>query len=56
VILTAPAAFGFVLYAMYGTGAEVVFWGVCVMLAGVPVYLWFSLRPALPSPEGEGAP
>jgi basic amino acid/polyamine antiporter, APA family len=34
-----PIAFAFVLYVMYGTGADVVRWGVMVLLAGLPVYV-----------------
>lgn len=41
----APLAFsglGFVysLWALYGSGAEVVMWGVLLLLGGLPVYLW----------------
>jgi hypothetical protein len=35
----APAAFVFVLAVMYGTGADVVRWGVITILAGLPLYV-----------------
>ncbi|MCU0648638.1 MAG: amino acid permease [Gemmatimonadaceae bacterium] len=37
--LAAPLAFVFVLYVMYGTGADVVRWGLMAVLAGLPVYV-----------------
>lgn len=37
--LVPPLAFAFVLFVMYGTGAEVVRWGVLALLAGLPVYV-----------------
>jgi APA family basic amino acid/polyamine antiporter len=37
--MVAPLAFAFVLSVMFGTGAEVVRWGVIAILAGVPVYV-----------------
>jgi APA family basic amino acid/polyamine antiporter len=40
----APVAFAFVLYTVYGVGAEVVFWGFLVLLAGTPLYIWFATR------------
>jgi len=42
--LTAPLAFAFVLYTIYGVGAEVVLWGFLVVLAGTPLYIWFQTR------------
>lgn len=41
---TAAIAFAFVLFAIYGAGAEVVMWGVLVVLAGIPLYVWFKTR------------
>jgi basic amino acid/polyamine antiporter, APA family len=35
----APVAFVFILFVMYGTGADVVRWGVTAVLAGLPVYV-----------------
>ena len=40
----APIAFVFVLYTIYGVGAEVVLWGFLVVLAGTPMYVWFTTR------------
>jgi hypothetical protein len=42
--LVAPIAFVFVLYTIYGVGAEVVLWGFLVVLAGTPLYIWFTTR------------
>lgn len=41
----APLAFSFggfvfAMWTIYGSGAEVVMWGVLLLLAGLPVYLW----------------
>ena len=42
--VVAPVGFAFVLYTIYGVGAEVVFWGFLLVLAGTPVYIWFATR------------
>jgi APA family basic amino acid/polyamine antiporter len=39
-------AFAFILYTVYGVGAEVVLWGFLVLLAGTPLYIFFATRPA----------
>jgi amino acid transporter len=43
--LVAPLAFAFVLFAMYGVGAEVALWGFLAVLAGLPLYVAFKTRP-----------
>jgi len=42
--VVAPVAFAFVLYTVYGVGAEVVLWGVLAILAGMPLYVWLRTR------------
>ena len=42
--VVAPLAFAFVLYTIYGVGAETVLWGFLVVLAGIPLYVWFATR------------
>jgi amino acid transporter len=37
-------AFGYSIYAIYGTGAKVVMYGFILMLAGIPVYLYMMLK------------
>lgn len=37
-------AFGYSIYAIYGTGATVVMYGFILMLAGIPVYLFMMLQ------------
>ena len=37
-------AFGYSIYAIYGTGAEVVMYGFLLMLAGIPIYLYMMLQ------------
>jgi amino acid transporter len=37
-------AFGYSIYAIYGTGAKVVMYGFILMLAGIPVYLYMMLQ------------
>ncbi|MGH7663138.1 MAG: APC family permease [Gemmatimonadaceae bacterium] len=41
----APVAFVFILYTIYGVGPEVALWGLLVVLAGTPLYIWFVTRP-----------
>jgi basic amino acid/polyamine antiporter, APA family len=42
--LIALLAFGYSVYAIYGTGATVVMYGFILMLAGIPVYLFMMLK------------
>jgi APA family basic amino acid/polyamine antiporter len=37
-------AFGYSIYAIYGTGAKVVMYGFILMLGGIPIYLYMMLR------------
>jgi APA family basic amino acid/polyamine antiporter len=37
-------AFGYSIYAIYGTGATVVMYGFILMLVGIPVYLFMMLK------------
>jgi APA family basic amino acid/polyamine antiporter len=37
-------AFAFVLWSMYGIGAAITRWGFLVILAGIPLYIWFKTR------------
>jgi len=37
-------AFGYSVYAIYGTGAKVVMYGFILMLAGIPVYIFMMLQ------------
>lgn len=37
-------AFGYSIYAIYGTGSEVVMYGFILMLLGIPVYLFMMLE------------
>jgi APA family basic amino acid/polyamine antiporter len=38
--VVAALALLYSLYALSGAGAEALAWGVILLLAGVPVYLW----------------
>lgn len=40
----AALAFGYSLWAIGGAGAEVVYWGFLLLLAGLPVYVWLGKR------------
>lgn len=40
VIALATIGFFYSLWAIYGTGAEVVFWGFLLLTAGLPIYVW----------------
>ena len=51
-------AFLYALGAIYGAGAEVVFYGFLLLLAGVPVFVWVRWRALVPAgattnPAGE---
>jgi basic amino acid/polyamine antiporter, APA family len=37
-------AFGYSIYAIYGTGAKVVMYGFILMLGGIPIYLFMMLQ------------
>jgi APA family basic amino acid/polyamine antiporter len=37
----ALVSFAFLLWTTYGVGQEVIFYGFLVMMAGVPLYIWF---------------
>jgi amino acid transporter len=37
-------AFGYSIYAIYGTGAKVVMYGFILMLTGIPIYLFMMLQ------------
>jgi APA family basic amino acid/polyamine antiporter len=37
-------AFGYALWAIGGAGAEVVYWGLLLLMAGLPVYVWVRRR------------
>ncbi len=38
--IAAPLAFVFVMYTIYGVGADVALWGFLTILAGIPLYIW----------------
>jgi basic amino acid/polyamine antiporter, APA family len=44
--ITAPIAFVFVMFTIYGVGPETCMWGFLVVLAGTPLYVWFKTREA----------
>lgn len=43
-VLIALGAFGFSIWALYGSGQEAVFWGFLVLVAGIPIYTWRKWR------------
>jgi APA family basic amino acid/polyamine antiporter len=46
-------AFAYSLWAIGGAGAEVVYWGLLLLLAGLPVYVWV-VRGGVEVPETRG--
>jgi hypothetical protein len=42
VTLEAGIAFVFVLWTMYGVGAETAMWGFLAIVAGTPVFVWLQ--------------
>ena len=43
-VVVACVAFIFSIWALYGSGAEAVFWGFLVLVAGIPIYTWRKWR------------
>jgi APA family basic amino acid/polyamine antiporter len=43
-VIPAALAFGYSLWAIGGAGAEVVYWGFLLLVAGLPVYVWVVRR------------
>ncbi len=41
--LVSAAAFVYAMFAIYGAGAETVFYGFLLLLAGLPLYVWMRL-------------
>ena len=48
-MVLAVIAFLYALGAIYGAGAEVVFYGFLLLLAGVPVFVWVRWRALVPA-------
>ena len=42
--IAAALAFGYALWAIAGAGADVVYWGFLLLIAGLPVYVWGPRR------------
>jgi basic amino acid/polyamine antiporter, APA family len=42
--IVAAIAFAFVLWSMYGIGPAITRWAFLVILAGIPLYIWFKTR------------
>jgi APA family basic amino acid/polyamine antiporter len=40
----ASLAFAYSVWAIYGAGQEVVFYGLLLLLAGIPMYVWVKWR------------
>lgn len=50
-VVLVGGAFAFALWAIKGAGGEAVGWGLLLLLAGVPVYLWQSRRRGSVQPD-----
>jgi APA family basic amino acid/polyamine antiporter len=44
IILLGMTAFFFSLFAVIGSGAEVVFWGFVFLMGGIPFYIWIKKK------------
>ena len=42
--IVAGLAFTYSLWAIGGAGAETVYWGFLLLMAGLPVYVWVSRK------------
>jgi amino acid transporter len=38
--IVAALAFAYSMFAIVGAGAEIVYWGFLLLIAGLPVYVW----------------
>ena len=43
-IVTAALGFGYALWAIAGAGQEIVYWGLVLLIAGLPMYVWVVWR------------
>jgi APA family basic amino acid/polyamine antiporter len=43
-ITLAGLAFIYSLWAIYGAGEKAVYWGLLLLLAGIPFYVWMKYR------------
>lgn len=43
-VILSILAFVFSMWAIYGSGEEVVFWGFMLLLSGIPFYVWIKWR------------
>ena len=56
IVLLAAVAFLYALWAVYGAGQDVVFWGFLLLLASSPVYVWVKWRAMVdPDPSRSAA-
>jgi basic amino acid/polyamine antiporter, APA family len=49
-------AFIFSIWALYGSGAEAVFWGFLVLVAGIPIYTWRKWRSGIAAAKSAAKP
>jgi len=47
----AVLAFLYSLWAIAGAGSEIVYWGILLLFAGIPVYVWITWRAERTSSE-----
>lgn len=52
-VITALLGFAYALWAIVGAGAQIVYWGLLLLLAGLPMYVWVVWRRGA---EGEPTP
>ena len=45
-LIVALLAFVYSLWAVAGSGQEIVYWGFLLLMAGIPFYVWLKRRPA----------
>ncbi len=43
-VITALLGFAYALWAIAGAGEEIVYWGLILLLAGLPMYVWVAWR------------
>lgn len=51
ILILATLGFAYALWAIYGAGEDVVFWGVLLLLAGLPIHVWLRWQSGKATPK-----
>lgn len=54
VVTLATIGFVYSIWAIYGAGSDVVFWGFLLLMAGLPIYVWLRWQASFSAPTTGG--